>query len=258
MTPQDWLKIAQELLPRLVLFDGVVVLHGTDTLAYTSSALAFLLSGSPKPIVVTGSQIPLLYSRNDANLNLMTSIAVAATSHIPGVVVAFDERIIAGPRAVKVNADGLDGFDSPNFPLIGHNGISIRYEPQYQLPMPSPEESITSPTNTAERKMHLDYLHESFTQFSVVVLTLYPGIESSTVSAMLTGSIPTVKGVCIQAFGSGNAPADPDLMSVLKNAHEAGVVLVDITQVLTGTVNLDQYAAASGLSDAGAVSGRET
>jgi len=257
MTPEQWLVIAERLLPQLMLYDGVVVLHGTDTLAYTSSALAFLLSGSPKPIVVTGSQIPLLYSRNDATLNLMTSIAVGATSHIPGVVVAFDERIISGPRAVKVNADFIDGFDSPNFPQIGYNGISITYEPQYELPMPSPQDSITSLTNTAERKKQLKLLHESFKQLSVVVLTLYPGIESSTVNAMLTGSTPTVKGVCIEAFGSGNAPADPDLTRVLKHAHEAGVVLVDVTQVLTGTVNLDQYAAASGLKDAGAVSGRD-
>ena len=263
MTPEQWLIIAEKLLPQLVLYDGVVVLHGTDTLAYTSSALAFLLSDSPKPIVVTGSQIPLLYSRNDAILNLMTSIAVAATSHIPGVVVAFDQRIISGPRAVKVNADQIDGFESPNYPQIGRNGIAITYAPEYELPMPSPQDSITLPSMQLERKKQLAKLHESFKQFSVVVLTLYPGIEPSTVDAMLTGptskfpDAPTVKGMCIAAFGSGNAPADPELTNVLNRSHEAGVVLVDITQVLTGTVNLGQYAAASGLKDAGAVSGSD-
>lgn len=256
MTPAGWLQIANATLLHLQAHDGVVILHGTDTMAYTSSALAFLLSGTPKPIVVTGSQIPLAYGRNDASENLMASIAVAATSRIPGVVVAFSDRIMAGPRAVKVNADTFTGFDSPNYPCIGHIGIGLTYEPRLELPIPDPTISITEPTNFDARKKLFNDFGKSFQQFSVVVIKLYPGIQHSTVNAMLTGTTPPVKGVCIEAYGSGNAPADVELMTAFQHAHEKGAVLVDVTQVLAGTVSLYQYAAAHGLAAAGVISGR--
>ena len=256
MTPQDWLQIAQRLLEHYADCDGMVVLHGTDTMAFTASALSFLLSGLSKPVVVTGAQIPLQQTRNDALRNLVTSIVIAATK--PSIVEStlfFDTELQRGNRAEKVNASEFPAFSSPNFPPLAVNGITITVDGELLLKPPKPSESLADVRNRQRRQEELRCWSKAYAAFSIVTLTLFPGIQASTVRAMLSGTRPRVRGVVIEAFGSGNAPANTELMAVLKDAHERGVVLLDITEVLRGVVDLDAYQSASGLKEAGAVSG---
>ena len=134
--PADWVRIGKDIVDHYHEYDGFVVLHGTDTMAYTASALAFLLQGLQKPVVVTGSQIPLCEVRNDARENIITSLLIAADDDLPEVCLCFGEKLLRGCRAVKVSADGLNAFDSPNYPPLGRVGIEIDIRRQLVRPVP--------------------------------------------------------------------------------------------------------------------------
>lgn len=256
MTPADWVSIAERLLVNYGSYDGLVVLHGTDTMAFTASALSFLLDGQTKPVIVTGAQIPLQQTRNDALRNMVSSMVVAATCDIPESTLLFDTVLLRGNRSEKVNASEFPAFRSPNFEPLGLNGISIEIDQELVLKHPPPDRSLDVAANRDRRQKELATWSQRYRDFSIVAITLFPGIEASTVSAVLEHTEPPVGGVVIEAFGSGNAPADTPLIDALETAHdEHGVVLVDVTQVLAGSVDLDAYASASGLKAAGAVSG---
>jgi L-asparaginase len=134
MTPDDWLKIADDIASHYDRYDGFVVLHGTDTMAYTASALPFMLQGLQKPVIITGAQIPLCELRNDARDNLITAMLIAADFAIPEVCLCFGSKLLRGNRAIKVDADGFDAFDSPNFPALGTVGIEIKINWDLVLP----------------------------------------------------------------------------------------------------------------------------
>lgn len=238
MTPAEWLKIAQDVAGHYDQYDGFIVLHGTDTMAYTASALPFMLQGLSKPVIVTGSQIPLCEIRNDARANLVTVMMIAAHFAIPEVCLYFGNRLLRGCRSVKVNADGFDAFASPNFPPLGEVGIEI--EINWDLVLPPPDTS--------------DVLHVTGLGAATVgALRLWPGISAQVVRNILQ---PPLKGLVLEAYGVGNGPTNnKEFLDVLRQANERGVVIVDCTQCLKGTVNLEGYATGSALAQAGVISG---
>lgn len=237
MTPADWLIIANDIADHYDRYDGFVVLHGTDTMAYTASALPFMLQDLQKPVILTGAQIPLCEIRNDARHNLITAMLIAADFAIPEVCLCFGSRLLRGNRATKLNADGFDAFDSPNFPALGSVGIEIKIN--WKLVMP--------PSKNA-RPLAVKPLRES----RVAVLRLFPGISADVVRNVLK---PPIRGLVLQTYGIGNGPEDPELITALKAATDRRVVIVNCTQCLKGTVNMEDYATGSALAKAGVISG---
>ena len=237
MTSADWLKIANDISSRHKAFDGFVVLHGTDTMAYTASALPFMLQGLQKPVVITGAQIPLCRVRNDARENLITALLIAANFKIPEVCLCFGDKLLRGNRAVKVDADSLDAFESPNFPPLGTVGIEIKINWDLILPPPN-----------ARKSVKVKALSES----RVAGLRLFPGISVDIVNNFLQ---PPIRGLILETYGIGNAPEDGELLATLKAADDRGVIIVNCTQCLRGTVNMDDYATGTSLAKAGVISG---
>ena len=256
MTPDDWVRIARRILDNYEDHDGFVVLHGTDTMAWTASALSFLLEGLSRPVVVTGSQVPLAQTRNDALRNLVTSMQIAATTDIPEVGLFFDQALYRGCRAAKVSTHAFEGFRSPNAPLLATAGISIEVDEGVVRMKPPAEVSLELADNRRKRLERLDAIEAALPSFSVLSVVLYPGIQATNAVEVLLGATePPVRGLVLQAFGEGNAPSTPSFLDALHRAHDRGVVIVDGTQVVQGSVNVDAYRSASGLEHAGAISG---
>ena len=236
MTPAEWVKIARDIQANYDRYDGFIVLHGTDTMAYTASALPFLLSGLRKPVLVTGSQIPLCEIRNDARENLITSLMLASSYAIPEVCLYFGGKLLRGCRATKVSADGFAAFDSPNFPPLGTVGIDI--EINWDLV----RKSRGGRLSVLELKNPI-----------VSALRLFPGISPELVRNVLR---PPLQGLVLEAYGVGNGPdQNAAFIAALSDATQRGVVIVDCTQCLEGTVDLAEYAAGSALARAGVISG---
>jgi len=237
MTPREWVAIARDIGDHYDDYDGFVVLHGTDTMAYTTSALPFMLRGLGKPVIVTGSQIPLCEVRNDGRENLITSLLIAANYDIPEVCLYFGGRLLRGCRAVKVSADGFAAFASPNVPPLGTAGIDI--EINWDL--------VRKPRS--RQKMRVEELGSPV----VSALRLFPGISPELVGNVLR---PPLQGLVLEAFGVGNGPDhNQAFLAALAEATRRGVVIVDCTQCLEGTVDLAEYAAGSALAKAGVISG---
>jgi len=239
MTPDDWLRIARDIAAHHDRYDGFVVLHGTDTMAYTASALAFMLQGLQKPVILTGSQIPLCELRNDARENLVTALILAAGCPIPEVCLYFGSRLLRGCRATKVSADGFDAFASPNYPPLGTVGVDIAI--RWDLVRPSaPDAALTV---------------QAFEPPTVGALRLFPGISADVVRNVLR---PPLQGLVLEAYGVGNGPdRDPAFVAALQEATDRGVVVVACTQCLAGTVHLGDYAAGSALVKAGVIGGAD-
>ena len=237
MTPREWVAIARDIGDHYDAYDGFVVLHGTDTMAYTTSALPFMLRGLGKPVIVTGSQIPLCEVRNDGRENLITSLLIAANYDIPEVCLYFGGKLLRGCRAVKVSADGFAAFASPNVPPLGNIGIDI--EINWDL--------VRKPK--PRQKMRVEELASPV----VSALRLFPGISPELVRNVLR---PPLQGLVLEAYGVGNGPDHDDaFLAALTEATGRGVVVVDCTQCLEGTVDLSEYAAGSALARAGVISG---
>ncbi|KAL7711960.1 asparaginase [Entamoeba marina] len=221
MSPSDWKRIGDVINTHYANYDGFVVLHGTDTMAYTSSALSFMFENLDKTIVVTGSQIPISEAYTDAKNNLISALNVAAHLNIPEVVLVFGGVLLRGNRVTKTSATSLKGFTSPNYPAIARK-TTMKYHP--------------------------------YMSNEIAVLTLYPGISGKIINSLVNSGI---KGLVIQAFGEGNAPETKDFSRALEDANKKGVILVDTTQCGHGNVNMESYAAGSGLKSAGVVNGRD-
>ncbi|HMB54876.1 MAG TPA: type I asparaginase [Thermoanaerobaculia bacterium] len=246
MTPADWLRIARVLAARHDDFDGFVVIHGTDTMAFTASALSFILHDFKKPVVLTGSMIPLEETRNDGQENLLTALTLLGRHHhrLPGVYVLFGNRLLRGNRSTKFDADGFAGFASPNLPAVGTIGID--YEIDWKL---AAAEYADVPGLVCDGRPHVVELREP----TVAAFRLFPGMKAAYVSTLLA---PPVEGLVLECFGSGNAPnRDAGFLAVLRQASERGVVIVAVTQALQGSADLSLYATGRSLLDAGVVSG---
>ncbi|QCR36031.1 asparaginase [Nissabacter sp. SGAir0207] len=235
MTPEDWQHIADDIRQRYDEYDGFVILHGTDTMAFTASALSFMLENLDKPVIVTGSQIPLEALRSDGQINLLNSLYLAANHPVKEVCLFFNNKLYRGNRTTKAHADGFDAFASPNLAPLLEAGIHIR-----RLATP------TLPAAAAPLKVH------HITPQPIGVVTIYPGISGEVVSNFLR---QPVKALILRSYGVGNAPQKPALLDELRQASERGIVVVNLTQCMTGRVNMGGYATGNALAHAGVISG---
>lgn len=246
MEPAFWAKIVKIIHYNYDYFDGFVILHGTDTMAYTASALSFMLENLSKPVILTGSQLPIGTLRTDGKENLITAIEIAAAKHPDGtpivseVCIFFENELMRGNRTTKINAENFNAFRSFNYPILAQAGIHIRYNEQL-IRRPDPQ-----------RPMKPHFLLDA----NVVVLTLFPGIQESIVGSVLHA--PNLKAVILKTFGSGNAPQKEWLIRQLKEATERGIVIVNITQCQHGAVEMKRYETGLQLLQAGVISGYDS
>lgn len=239
---KGWSHIAQTIFRNYKLFDAFVILHGTDSLAYTCSALSFMLQNLGKPVILTGSQAPMLELQNDATDNLLGSLIIGGHFMIPEVCLFFNYKLFRGCRSTKVSASDFAAFSSPNFPPLGTIS-SLRTHVSWEvIERPTHLEPFSIQTNSATGE--------------VACLRIFPGIEPRMVEAML--QLDGLKGLVLETFGSGNAPGGPDgaLTKVFASAIERGIVIVNITQCMTGTVSI-MYEPAMLLKRAGVIAGHD-
>lgn len=238
MTVTEWNAIAGLIAENYDAYDGFVVLHGTDTMAYTASALSFMLEGLNKPVVLTGAQIPLCELRSDGRDNIITSLLIAAEGRVREVCLFFGGSLLRGNRATKYSADGLIAFVSPNYPPLAEAGISIRYQDGALLP-------------PREGGLKLRLLES----VPIGVIKVFPGIQFSLFESIMTEKL---RGIVIETFGAGNIPGNGDaLLPIIRRAFAHGTVLTVCSQCPQGAVSLGAYETSSALKRAGAVSGRD-
>ena len=246
ITPARWGEIVKLITERYYNYDGFVILHGTDTMAYTASALSFMFENLTKPIILTGSQLPIGQLRTDGKENLMTSIELAAAYHsdgrpmVPEVCVYFNGHLLRGNRSTKQNAEEFNAFDSFNYPHLCEAGVNFTFkehnvmQPDYKRPM-VPHTKLDS---------------------NVTVFSLFPGVEERIARHILEA--PGLRGIVMRTYGSGNAPQSSWLTRLLKEASENGAVVVNVSQCISGKVEMNRYGAGYQLKDSGIVSGYDS
>ena len=246
MSLRRWAQLVRIIADNYEAYDGFVVLHGTDTMAYTASALSFMLENLTKPVILTGSQLPIGQLRTDGKENLLTSIELAAASGedgrpmVPEVCIYFSGRLLRGNRSTKESADGFNAFNSFNYPHLCEAGVEFQFNPHY----------ILKPDYSKPMIPHMSM------DPNVVVFSLFPGIQENVVRHMFEA--PELRGIVMRSFGSGNAPQKPWLMRLLKDATQRGVTVVNISQCVAGFVKMGRYDTGFQLQDAGVVSGGDS
>jgi L-asparaginase len=243
MTSINWISIANSIQNNYDSFDGFVVLHGSDTMSYTASALSFMLENLSKPVIITGSQLPIGDLRTDAKENLITAIQIATLqtknkSVISEVGLYFEYKLYRGNRTTKINAEHFNAFASPNYPELAESGVHLKINTPFLLPKSSKKFKI---------KTELDD--------HVAVIKLFPGINESVLSAIL--NIPNLKGIVLETYGSGNAPTDEWFISLLKKAIKSGLHIVNVTQCSGGSVTMGHYETSTFLKKIGVISGKD-
>ena len=245
MQPDEWTRIAETIRDNYDHFDGFVVLHGTDTMAYSASALSFMLENLTKPVIFTGAQLPVGVLRSDAKENLITAIELAAAkdefgdARVPEVCLFFEDKLMRGNRTTKRNTEEFNAFASFNYPELAKTGVHIKYA----LPA-----------------IHRDNVPKPFAiqtnlDTHIAILKLFPGIGEETVRTIL--SINGLRAVVLESFGAGNAPRSEWLFRLLKAADDRGIVIVNITQCRAGSVEMGRYETSVNLQRAGVVSGND-
>lgn len=244
MNPAFWEIIARTIDDHYDQYDGFVVLHGSDTMSYTASALSFMFENLTKPIIFTGSQLPIGDLRTDAKENLITSIQIAGLQKngkqvITEVGLYFEYKLYRANRTTKVNAEHFQAFSSMNHPALAESGVylSVNYK------------ALWKPNRKQKTKLHTGFNNE------ILVLKMFPGISESTVEHIL--SKPNLKGVVLETYGSGNAPNAPWFLDILKEKIKNGVSIVNVTQCIGGSVTMGQYETSVGLKKIGVVSGKD-
>jgi L-asparaginase len=243
MHPGIWVELATLIGNRYNDYDGFVVLHGSDTMSYTASALSFLLENLGKPVVLTGSQLPIGTIRTDGKENLITSIEIAAGMHnnlpvVPEVCVYFEYKLYRGNRTHKYNAEHFDAFHSPNYPALAEAGVHIQFNTSALLPPPAQPLRVHTAVNT-----------------NIAVLKLFPGITPQLVQAVL--QTPGLKAVILETFGSGNATRQPWFANALEEAIARGIIFLNITQCAAGRVEQGRYETSSAFARIGVVGGSD-
>lgn len=236
ITVREWNIIGRMIADHYEQYDGFVILHGTDTMAYTASALSFMLRKNRKPVILTGSQIPLCELRNDARDNLITALLIAASDAVHEVCLYFGGRLLRGNRTLKYSADDLVAFISPNYPPLAEAGIQIRYNHKMLLPAVEGEFTLQLMRN-----------------IPIGVIKVFPGIQFELFQSIMTEKL---KGIVIETFGAGNIPGNADaLLPIIRKASENGTIIIVCSQCPHGTVALGAYETSSALKEAGAISG---
>ena len=243
MTSIHWISIANSIQKNYDSFDGFVVLHGSDTMSYTASALSFMLENLSKPVIITGSQLPIGDLRTDAKENLITAIQIASLqtknkSVISEVGLYFEYKLYRGNRTTKINAEHFNAFASPNYPELAESGVHLKINTPFLLPKSSKKFKINT-----ELDDH------------VAVIKMFPGINEPVLSAIL--NIPNLKGIILETYGSGNAPTDEWFISLLKKAIKSGLHIVNVTQCSGGSVTMGHYETSTLLKKIGVISGKD-
>ncbi|MBE9583883.1 asparaginase [Mucilaginibacter sp. JRF] len=241
MNPEIWNELARLIKKNYDSVDGFVVLHGSDTMAFSASALSFMLENLDKPVIFTGSQLPISAVRTDAKENLMTAIEIAKAkkndrARVPEVCIYFDYKLFRGNRAFKYNSSKFEAFRSPNYPILAESGVHLRFSIN-DIRQSQGEEPIIVHNMAAN---------------DVAVLKLYPGISPKVVESILTSD---VRGIVMETYGSGNTTTDDWFIDLLKNAIDSGKVILDISQCKVGTVELGRYETSKQLKDIGVTNG---
>jgi L-asparaginase len=242
INPDAWRRIVRIIADNYDAFSGFVILHGTDTMAYTASALSFMLEGLNKPVILTGSQLPIGKVRTDGKENLMTSIEIAAATDaagkplVPEVCIFFESHLMRGNRTTKINAENFNAFRSYNYPFLAEAGIHIKYSPVF----------YNRPSLT-ELNPHY------YLDTNIAILKLFPGIQRNVVEAIF--GIEGLKGLILETYGSGNAPHEPWLIEGISKASRQGLVIVNVSQCQGGSVDMSKYDTGFQLMDSGVVCG---
>ena len=241
MSPAIWSQLAGLIESNYDSVDGFVILHGSDTMAFTASALSFMLENLGKPVIFTGSQLPISAVRTDAKENLMTAIEIAKAkkndkARVPEVCIYFDYKLFRGNRSFKYNSSKFEAFRSPNYPILAESGVHLRFSVN----------DIKHPQDGEKLIVHKNLLSD------VAVLKLYPGISPKVVETILSAD---VRGIVMETFGAGNTTTDQWFVDLLKNAIDNGKVILDISQCKVGTVELGRYETSKHLKDIGVANG---
>lgn len=245
MNPRLWGKLVEIISNEYDKFDGFVVLHGTDTMAFTASALSFMLQGLSKPVILTGSQLPIGVLRTDGKENLLTAIEIAAAKNADGtpvvseVCIYFHEKLMRGNRCTKISAESFDAFKSNNYPNLAVAGMEIQYN----------KAALMSAARSTGLKPH--YAMDC----NIIIFSLFPGIQPDIVKKVLDNK--TLKGIIFRTFGSGNAPQAQWLVEALADATRQGKIIVNVTQCSTGSVKMSLYETGRQLLESGIISGKD-
>ena len=246
MSPALWTDLSHVIADHYDRYDGFVVLHGTDTMAYTASALSYMLENLTKPVIFTGSQLPIGQLRTDGKENLITSIEIAAARHqdgtaiVPEVGIFFNGHLLRGNRTTKQSADGFNAFESFNYPHLVDAGVNILYH----------EDRMLRPDFTKPMRPHFRLDN------NVIIFSLFPGIREDLIRHII--ATPNLRSIVMRTFGSGNAPQNPWLLSALKEGTRRGKVIVNISQCLHGSVEMGRYDTGYQLKEAGVISGYDS
>ena len=244
MNPAEWAKIATVIADNYKLFDGFVVLHGSDTMSYSASALSFMLENLAKPVIFTGSQLPIGDLRTDAKENLITAIQIASLRHENGPVISevglyFEYKLYRGNRTTKINAEHFKAFTSPNYPQLVESGVHLKWSADLFLPKSTTNEII---------------VHKNL-DTNVAIIKMFPGISEAVLEAIL--NIPNLKGIVLETYGAGNAPTEDWFLNLLKKAISGGLHIINVTQCSGGSVNMGQYETSTGMKEIGVISGKD-
>ena len=247
MNPQEWIFIAEIIQEKYSLFDGFVVLHGSDTMSYTASAMSFMLENLSKPIIFTGSQLPIGDLRTDAKENLITAIQIASLQEnniplIQEVCLYFEYKLYRGNRTTKINAEHFKAFSSPNFPELAESGVHLKIN-----------SAITSKAALLSENIKPLIVHTNLDN-NVVILKMFPGISETVLSAIF--NISNLKGLILETYGAGNAPTNSWFIDLLKNAIASGLYIVNVTQCSGGSVSMGDYETSTTMKKIGVISGK--
>ena len=246
MEPALWSRIVTIIEKNYDRYDGFVILHGTDTMSFTASALSFMLEDLMKPVILTGSQLPIGALRTDGKENLITAIEIAAAKNadgnpiVPEVCVFFQEKLMRGNRTTKVNSESFGAFNSNNYPTLAKAGTDIQFHTR----------NIKKYTPGLKLKAHHEY------NSNIIILSLFPGIQQEVVERVL--ETKELKGVIFRTFGAGNAPQKKWLIDALKKATAEGKIIINITQCAGGSVHMERYETGLQLLEAGVISGKDS
>ena len=244
--PSLWISLAEIIRDNYEEYDGFVILHGTDTMAYSASTLSFMLEGLTKPVVFTGSQLPIGVPRTDGKENLISAVEIAAAkdheghARVPEVCIYFDSRLLRGNRSTKYSAEAFNAFASPNCPPLAEAGIQIRYH-----------------TDLIRKPIYWDAQLRVQTHLDtrVSIRKVHPGMTPQVMRSVV--SDPLTRACIIETYGSGNALSKDWFLNILREACDAGKILLNVTQCKSGTVNMDLYATGATLKHAGVLSGSD-
>jgi len=243
MNPERWAQIAEIIEENYAKFDGFVVLHGSDTMSYSASALSFMLENLSKPVVFTGSQLPIGDLRTDAKENLITAIQIASLQHkgkavIQEVCLYFEYKLYRGNRTTKINSEHFNAFASPNYPALAESGVHLNVN-----------------TNSLLAKQTKKCLVHKNLDDNVIIVKIFPGINETVLSSII--AIPNLKGIVLETYGSGNAPTEDWLIQLLKSAIKKGLYIINVTQCSGGSVAMGQYETSTQLKKIGVISGKD-